>query len=414
MGNPRLYDYCRIGTKKVIEDFTGELLQHLRLLSSSIETIDNPVELRSHLELFKALRHTVGNSALLLSGGASLGFHHVGVIKALHEAKLLPRIITGSSSGAIVAAIACTRIDEEFEATLRWENINITLLEPTMSESFLTDAWIKLRRIFTTGAVIDIGVLRQAMRDNVGDMTFLEAYRRTQRVLNITVSTATTYEMPRLLNYITAPDVLIWSAAVASCAFPGFFHSVHLLAKDAKGNIVPWNVTEDRWIDGSVENDLPMRRLSELFNVNFFIVSQVNFHISPFLVPTVDRSPPGLIRKVVGKLAYVAYSELVFRLQQVRQLGIFPRLCHFALSILCQKYCGDVTIVPKIPLSESLMMFSDLRGKNLDMICRRGEQATWPRNDCFLHFRRTLNYSQSLPSGTCFGRNIMCYSRVHA
>jgi predicted acylesterase/phospholipase RssA len=30
--------------------------------------------------------------------------------------------------------------------------------------------------------------------------------------------------------------------------------------------------------DGSVENDLPMQQLSELFNVNHFIVSQVLFH----------------------------------------------------------------------------------------------------------------------------------------
>ena len=32
------------------------------------------------------------------------------------------------------------------------------------------------------------------------------------------------------------------------------------------------------WQDGSLTHDLPMQRLSELFNVNFFIVSQVNPH----------------------------------------------------------------------------------------------------------------------------------------
>ncbi len=30
--------------------------------------------------------------------------------------------------------------------------------------------------------------------------------------------------------------------------------------------------------DGSIESDLPMQQLSELFNVNHFIVSQVNPH----------------------------------------------------------------------------------------------------------------------------------------
>jgi predicted acylesterase/phospholipase RssA len=33
---------------------------------------------------------------------------------------------------------------------------------------------------------------------------------------------------------------------------------------------------EGRYTDGSVENDLPMRQLAELFNVNHFIVSQVS------------------------------------------------------------------------------------------------------------------------------------------
>lgn len=38
-----------------------------------------------------------------------------------------------------------------------------------------------------------------------------------------------------------------------------------------------------RWRDGSLESDLPMMQLKELFNVNHFIVSQANPHIAPFL-----------------------------------------------------------------------------------------------------------------------------------
>lgn len=38
-----------------------------------------------------------------------------------------------------------------------------------------------------------------------------------------------------------------------------------------------------RWRDGSLESDLPMMQLKELFNVNHFIVSQANPHITPFL-----------------------------------------------------------------------------------------------------------------------------------
>ena len=41
--------------------------------------------------------------------------------------------------------------------------------------------------------------------------------------------------------------------------------------------------TERRWRDGSLEEDLPMRSLSEMFNVNYFLVSQTNPHIVPAL-----------------------------------------------------------------------------------------------------------------------------------
>ena len=37
------------------------------------------------------------------------------------------------------------------------------------------------------------------------------------------------------------------------------------------------------WRDGSLESDLPMQELREMFNVNHFIVSQANPHIGPLL-----------------------------------------------------------------------------------------------------------------------------------
>ena len=43
--------------------------------------------------------------ALALGSGGARGFAHVGVIKALEEAGIVPDIITGSSSGAVVAAL---------------------------------------------------------------------------------------------------------------------------------------------------------------------------------------------------------------------------------------------------------------------------------------------------------------------
>ena len=49
--------------------------------------------------------------------------------------------------------------------------------------------------------------------------------------------------------------------------------------------MVPYNPSSSglRYQDGSVGSDLPMQRLAELFNINTFIVSQVNPHVCPFV-----------------------------------------------------------------------------------------------------------------------------------
>ena len=40
-----------------------------------------------------------------LSGGAYLGYYHVGVIKALWSQNLMPRVISGASAGSIITAL---------------------------------------------------------------------------------------------------------------------------------------------------------------------------------------------------------------------------------------------------------------------------------------------------------------------
>ena len=69
-------------------------------------------------------------------------------------------------------------------------------------------------------------------------MTFREAYERTGRILNISVTPRSKTEYPTILNYLTAPHVLIWSACLASCAIPLVFESVVLMAKDKHGKYI--------------------------------------------------------------------------------------------------------------------------------------------------------------------------------
>jgi predicted acylesterase/phospholipase RssA len=48
----------------------------------------------------------------------SLIIDHFGVVKAFLDAGLLPRVITGTSAGGLIAALVCTRTDEELKSML--------------------------------------------------------------------------------------------------------------------------------------------------------------------------------------------------------------------------------------------------------------------------------------------------------
>lgn len=58
-----------------------------------------------------------------------------------------------------------------------------------------------------------------------------------------------------------AAQVLVWSAASASCALPLLFEGVELVAKNAKGDMVPYNLTNVKWTDGSLHTDLPINQV---------------------------------------------------------------------------------------------------------------------------------------------------------
>ncbi|PBP27563.1 patatin-like phospholipase [Diplocarpon rosae] len=393
MGNIRLYKHTYIGTKDLIERYIDSTIDTIRsLVEKSRISLPDGLETKDILEQVVYARQAFGRSALLLSGGATFGMNHVGVLKALFEAKLLPRIISGASAGSIVCAVLCTRIDEEIPEVLKaFPYGDLAVFEEAGKEDGTLE---RVRRLLTQGAWIDIKHLTRVMQELLGDMTFQEAYNRTRRILNICVSSASVYELPRLLNYVTSPNVMIWSAVAASCSVPVLFSAAQLLVKNPiTGANTPWNPTPQKWIDGSVDNDLPMTRLAEMFNVNHFIVSQVNPHVIPFLVKdevaitkdaNSDRdSGPGWIYTLTN----LAKDEALHRLQVLAELGIFPNLVTKARSVLSQKYSGDITILPEIEYKDFPRMLKNPTSEFMVQACLCGERATWPklsriRNHC--------------------------------
>lgn len=210
MGHLHLYKHSHVGTKALIERYIESAKETLTaLLDISSKQGDGGLDSRYVLEQLLATRQSFGRSALLLSGGGTFGMNHIGVIKTLWEMNLLPRIISGASAGSIVCAVLCTRTDSEMPAIMEeFCYGDLDVFEKEGEGGLLT----KAARFLKYGAVFDISHLIQVMRNLLGDMTFQEAYNRTRRILSITVSSASAFELPRLLNYITAPNVIIWSA----------------------------------------------------------------------------------------------------------------------------------------------------------------------------------------------------------
>ena len=115
--NPALYHQTHHGTKYLIESFQNEILSSLKYIYKFDEEY---FPLFKKLEFFSETRHAYGRTALLLSGGASFGMYHIGVIKALHEQNLIPKyliilksVICGSSAGSIIASLVCTSRKDE-------------------------------------------------------------------------------------------------------------------------------------------------------------------------------------------------------------------------------------------------------------------------------------------------------------
>lgn len=159
---------------------------------------------------------------------------------------------------------------------------------------------------------------------------------------------------------------------MASCAIPGVFDSVDLIVKEPNGDFRPeteWtresmiikgrSVTSRQsasYSDGSVEADLPMQQLSELFNVNHFIVSQVNPHSALLSTLSVQASvwTNPVYSYIVGYLRFLKNQCRDF----VKNTVDFFVFRSFAPSwssrrgfaqILTQEYEGreqDITIMP--------------------------------------------------------------------
>lgn len=230
--------------------------------------------------------------------------------------------------------------------------------------------------------------MERVMKSWVGNMTFREAHNKTGRILNIAISAENDNEA-RILNYITAPDVLIWSAVCASCSVPGVFPGADLYEKDQETQSQRlWMGAHRQFFDGSLDHDLPLRQVAEMFNVNLFIVCQVNPHVrlftdllgfeAPFKGHKGQRPAPWPASSLLWSSALFAKQLALHTVDSVKELGMFEHLLRYS-SLLQQEYTGDIDILPQIHAFELLNMLSNPNPAYMLDSTLEGERATWPK-----------------------------------
>jgi predicted acylesterase/phospholipase RssA len=375
--DPHLYSETYYGTKDLIQAYVDEVSRTLKFMFESSQLSQK--EKRS---LSKQLGTNLGRTALCLSGGATFAYYHFGIAKALLDADILPDIITGTSGGALVAALLATRTNEELKK----------LLIPALAHKITAchdpiSVWFP--RWWRTGARFEtVDWAKRCSWFCYGSLTFLEAYQRTGRILNVSCVPSDPHSPSILANYLTAPDCVIWSAVLASAAVPGILNPVVLMRKTSSGTLEPYSFGH-KWKDGSLRTDIPLKSLNLHFNVNYSIVSQVNPHINTFFFssrgsvgrPVTHRRGRGWRGGFVGSaLEMYLKQDLTKWLKFLRHLELLPRPMGQDWSQLwLQRFSGTVTIWPRSILSDFYYILTDPDDKRLARMLHVGQLAAWPK-----------------------------------
>jgi len=370
MGSPELFSRSHTGTKVLVEEYVAairEALEHIAGLDDSV------IPFEERLDFFRRASHCYGRTALMLSGGGALGHFHVGVIKTLLEHDLLPNVISGASAGSLVAAIFGTLTERDLD----------DLIKPVklIAEARKEVSWFN-RALFGKQPRIETADLEEMIARLVPDMTFQEAFELTGRYINISVAPAELHQRSRLLNAIASPNVYIRSAVMASCAVPGVFPAVMLEAKNYKGERQPYLPTR-RWVDGSVTDDLPARRLARMYGVNHFIGSLINPMVMFTRQGAGGRSSLRAGVRQLGRelTSLIARNSRTLAREYTRRFPRFNLMLNMTVSVLNQDYSADINIYPEFRQFNMRKILSHLGEEELLALVKQGERATWPKLD---------------------------------
>ena len=339
------------------------------------------------VDFLKGARAAYGRTALCLSGGAMMGLYHLGHLQGLMETDSLPHIISGTSAGSVIAALVCTRTNEELRRDLVPE-----LFAPKM-KCFARSWPDRIRSLWKNGHMFSKDEWLEMIRWFTLDLTFQEAYEKTGRIFCITLASTTKKAPPVLINYISAPHVTIASAVIASAAVPGFVAPVQLQIKDPDGTIR--SAGDETYFDGSIEHDIPVNGLAEMLNCQFIVAAQCNPHVVPFFFQAAPGRPN---RWSSGKQEanwrggfLLAALEMYLKNDMKAKfvfLNDLEAAVGFTSTMMVQQFHGSTTIVPQVQLRDFATLFSDPTTPQVERCLKVGTVAAYEHAAMIrLHYR---------------------------
>jgi NTE family protein len=368
MGSASLYEKARLGTKQLVIDYVDEIV-------SALEHLANPevdeISAEEKLDFFHRADHCFGRSAFMMSGSGSLLYFHFGVVKTLLEQGLLPNVLSGSSGGSFVGSLVSTWSDAEMVDKLSAGNL-VEELEAAIGYSKRSPRY--------KPSVMPIDDIYKIVERMIPDLTFQEALERTGRHLNVSIAPAEAHQRSRLLNAITSPNVFIREAILASGAVPGVYPPVTLAARDHLGERQAY-LPSEKWVDGSVSDDMPAKRLARLYGVNHYVVSQTNPHVIPFVTDSKRRQDTvGVLKDASTKTARAWVNAGATTLEKPLSLSpALQRATNLWLSVINQDYVGDINILPSNRFFNPFRVLAFLTEKEIHELISAGERATWPK-----------------------------------
>lgn len=173
-------------------------------------------------------------TGLVLSGGGARGFAHLGVLQALHESKIYPEVISGTSAGAIAGVLYCDGYSPKEALEIMKSESRLNYLRPTVPRFGL----------------LQISGVAKILESHLRAKTFEQ--------LKIPLFVAATNLNHGRIEYFSKGELI--NPVIASSSIPVLFK--------------PVVINMNSYVDGGVMDNLPIKPIENL--CRFFIGSFVN------------------------------------------------------------------------------------------------------------------------------------------